>query len=93
LTGVSEANTSQPLWPIRPKDLALIRRETIAPAHFLLQGGFIPMVKHLSVAEHGLRYNGELIRRGADGMVNLTDMWRAAGSLPNKEPPNWMRLT
>lgn len=50
------------------------------------------MVRALSVVKHELHYNGELIRRRIDGTVNLTDMWKAAGSPPNKEPPQWERL-
>jgi hypothetical protein len=32
-----------------------------------------------------------LIRKNTDGMVNLTDMWRAAGASPNKQPWLWWR--
>ncbi len=32
------------------------------------------------------------IRRDKRGMVNLTDMWRTAGSPPNKEPRQWAHL-
>jgi len=39
-----------------------------------------------------LRYGGELIRRAADGFLNMADMWKAAGSPPNKRPAQFMRL-
>ena len=39
-----------------------------------------------------LRYRGELIRHGKDGMVNLTDMWKAVGSPPNQSPSQFVRL-
>ena len=35
-------------------------------------------------------YEGVPIRRRGE-MLNLTDMWRAAGSDPNKRPADWAR--
>ena len=36
-------------------------------------------------------YQGAVIAWDADGgMVCLTDLWRAAGSPPNKEPAQWL---
>jgi hypothetical protein len=39
-----------------------------------------------------LRYRGELIHHGKDGMINLTDMWKSVGSPANKDPRQWHRL-
>lgn len=39
-----------------------------------------------------LVYQGFVIRKNTDGMVNLTDMWRAVGSPEHKKPYDWMRL-
>lgn len=36
-------------------------------------------------------YNGTEIRRDAEGRVNLTDLWKAAGSDENKKPVLWLR--
>lgn len=36
-------------------------------------------------------YAGKSISSRADEKVNLTDMWRAAGSDPNKRPGDWLR--
>lgn len=51
------------------------------------------MVRNTQVATPGaLSYRGEMIRRDTDGMVNLTDMWRAAGSPEKSVPGLWARL-
>lgn len=40
-----------------------------------------------------LTYNGSVIHRhSGNGLVSLTDMWKAEGSPPNKQPRDWMRL-
>lgn len=40
-----------------------------------------------------LEYEGHLIhRRISDGLVNLTDMWKAVGKPMNKNPRDWKRL-
>lgn len=36
-------------------------------------------------------YHGTEIRKDANGMVNLTDLWRAAGSTENQSPNRWQR--
>jgi hypothetical protein len=52
------------------------------------------MVRNTQVASRpcALSYNGETIRRNTDGMVSLTDMWKAEGSPPHKAPAMWLRL-
>ena len=35
--------------------------------------------------------NTQTVRRTDDGLVNLTDLWRAAGSDENKRPTHWAR--
>ena len=51
------------------------------------------MVKEAKVApSKELRYGGELIRRSKDGMISLTDMWKAIDSPANKDAAQWMRL-
>jgi hypothetical protein len=47
------------------------------------------MNQHITVQP--LVYNGEVIQQ-RDEMLSLTDMWRAAGSPPNREPFNWARF-
>ncbi|MEH1964543.1 MAG: KilA-N domain-containing protein [Nostoc sp.] len=43
--------------------------------------------------ETELKYEGYLVhRRVSDGLVNLTDMWKAAGQPMNKNPRDWKRL-
>lgn len=42
-------------------------------------------------APTALVYNGETIRR-RDEMLCLTDMWRASGSDPTKQPARWARM-
>ncbi|GAB1540439.1 hypothetical protein NUACC21_31080 [Scytonema sp. NUACC21] len=40
-----------------------------------------------------LQYEGHLVhRRLHDGLVSLTDMWKAAGQPTNKSPRDWKRL-
>ncbi|WP_339381856.1 KilA-N domain-containing protein [Dendronalium phyllosphericum] len=40
-----------------------------------------------------LHYEGYLVhRRASDGLVSLTDMWKAAGQPANKSPRDWKRL-
>jgi hypothetical protein len=38
-----------------------------------------------------LVYQSFTIRKDAKGLVNLTDMWKAAGSPPHKYPALWLR--
>lgn len=35
-------------------------------------------------------YNGEVIR-DRDEMLSLTDMWKAAGADPSRQPSEWLR--
>ena len=39
------------------------------------------------------KYQSSLIRRDEKNpdFINLTDMWKAAGSIPNKKPADWLR--
>ncbi|MBW4426874.1 MAG: KilA-N domain-containing protein [Nostoc desertorum CM1-VF14] len=40
-----------------------------------------------------LQYEGHVVhRRASDGLVSLTDMWKATGEPPNKSPRDWKRL-
>lgn len=51
------------------------------------------MVKSVKDVPAGeLVYRDVVIHRGKDGMVNLTDMWKAQGSPANKDPSQWTRL-
>lgn len=47
------------------------------------------MVKSVS---RTLVYRETAIQQASDGMLNLTDMWRAAGSPVSKDPSKWVRL-
>ena len=38
-----------------------------------------------------LQYKGIAIRGSEDDFLNLTDMWKANGSDPNKRPLDWIR--
>jgi hypothetical protein len=41
-----------------------------------------------------IEYNGAIIRWSEDGgedFLNMTDMWKASGSDPNKKPADWLR--
>lgn len=51
------------------------------------------MVKSLTAGARDLIYNNVRIQQARDGMMSLTDMWRAAGSPANKDPGQWARLS
>ncbi len=73
----------------------LVHAQYLSPRYFCrpdldqlvsgLQGKPISQAKELV-------YQGFLIRKSADGLVNLTDMWRASRATPNKQPYEWLRL-
>lgn len=41
---------------------------------------------------HQCGLNAQAVRRTDDGLVNLTDLWKAAGKPEDKDPSTWARF-